>query len=201
LLGLHGLQSDLRLFQPFFDDPRFAEFSLLAPDLLGFGLLRDLPPVFSYDLLDQAAYVAGAIEQEGIQKVTVIGHSVGGMIGTLLLKLIPEKIEALVSLEGNLTEADCGESLNIARLTVETFGGPSAVFYTAQSIVKWAESRELERLFTESAHKKLLLRGETSHFQSRPVAANVTTQTIPGSGHFLLRDNSAATLAAIRAFI
>ena len=191
LLCLHGLQSDHTLFQPLLADPAFGSFSVLAPDIMDFG----------HDLLSQADGVAALLEKEAIPAVTIVGHSLGGMIGILLLRQIPQKIVSLVSLEGNLAEPDCGESLRISRLTRDAYPGKSAVFHTAKSIVQWSTSGELATIFRSSPHPKLLLLGEKSPFHSRPIAPNLKTQIIPNAGHFLFQDNPADTLKAIRDFL
>lgn len=228
LLGLHGLQSNQLLFDELVEHPDFASFSVVTLDLIGFGD-SDKPQDFSYDLKDQAEAIIKLLHAKQIEKVSVIGHSLGGMLGTLLLKLAPEKIESLISLEGNLTELDCGESLKIASrpykdfaADYETFineirahGGisgvrragwmetiPDYVFYkTSQSIVTWAKSRELAQIFQESPHHKLLLVGDKGRFHSRPLSERITIGIVPGASHFMLAERSAATLQLIRAYL
>lgn len=171
LVGLPGLQSDKTLFDGMFSDARFARFSRLALDLVG------------DDLEEQARGVLHHLDEKGITHFSIVGHSLGGMVGTLLLDRAPDRVRSLVSLEGNLTLEDCGASR-----TLET--------PRARSILRWSESGELARIFREAPQPKVLLVGEKSHFRSRPPE----TVLIPGAGHFLLRDNPEAVYAAVDHF-
>lgn len=206
LLLLHGLQSDSSLFTPFFENGAFSNFSLLAPDFLGFGQ-SDRPKDFTYDLSDQAEVVLGLLSKLHIPRISVVGHSLGGMVATLFLRQMDNLIEKIVSLEGNLTEADCGESLKVSQQTFaefkRTYAGsvtPPHVFYqTSLSIVEWSRSEKLLKLFKSSKKPKLLVVGDKGKFLSRP--PNTEIETINGAGHFLLSDQATATMNAVARFL
>ena len=57
LLLLHGLQATSELFLPLFSSRSFSQYTLLAPDFVGFGG-SDAPERFSYDLADQASLIS-----------------------------------------------------------------------------------------------------------------------------------------------
>jgi len=228
VLALHGLQSNQQIYDALFSDPSYDKFSILTLDFLGFGA-SDKPESSSYDLLEQAQIVTKVLAIEGIEKVNVLGHSLGGMVGTLLLDMIPNQISKLISIEGNLTLKDCGESLKVSEMPLQSFydsydkmkeeirnkGGvsgpqradwmkstPAYAFYeTAKSLVEWSRSEKLMKIFSTSSHQKLLIIGEESSYHSRPNDARTTIRTIPNSGHFLLQENPRPTLTAIKDFL
>lgn len=109
LVLLHGLQSNRQVFRTSFEDDRFLQYSIARIDLIGFGG-SDKPIDFSNDLNDQADLVALLIAHMKIKKAIIVGHSLGGMIATLLLRKIPHLLMAIVSMEGNLVSGDCGDS-------------------------------------------------------------------------------------------
>lgn len=209
LVALHGLQSNQEIFGPLFTLPQFESYSVLSLDFLGFGeSLKSA--LFSYDLSAQAQRVVAVMAEVGIQNATVIGHSLGGMVGTLLLKLIPQKIDRLISLEGNLTKLDCGESLKVSRLDFLSFKNqyasklhvPDYVFYrTSKSIVAWSESNELATLFQTSPQAKLLILGAKSAFHSRPAGPTITLKAIPDASHFMLREKPDETWRVVANYL
>jgi len=230
LVFLHGLQSNKSLFDDLrqllhqkFDYPQF------AMDYLGFGN-SSKPGNFSYDLGEQTDMVIGVLKKIGIKKVHLVGHSRGGMIGTLMLQRAPEMMLSLVSMEGNLQLEDCGESRNVAAMDFDLFQReyypmlkakletsselsaqarrkaleliPDYAFYrTAKSIVVWAESGRLHDIFTTAHMPRLLICGKNSGFQSRPQGQNASIAEINHATHFMLSDNPVDTVASIMHFL
>ena len=79
LLLLHGLACDHTTWAPVIDE--LAErYTVIAPDLLGHGL-SDKPRA-DYSLGGYANAMRDLITVLGIDKVTVVGHSFGGAIGS-----------------------------------------------------------------------------------------------------------------------
>lgn len=228
MLGLHGLQSNQNIFSDLISDPRFSEFSILTLDVLGFGE-SDKPKGFSYDLLEQAEIISLVLEKKELRRFTVVGHSLGGMLGTLLLKVVPNHVIALISLEGNLTEKDCGESLKVSSMEfkkfvanydkmkadISTTGGSGgakratwmkstpdyAFFKTSESIVSWSRNKELSEIFHNSSQPKLLIVGDQSRFHSRPCAECIVIRTVKNAGHFMLLEEPRETLHLIYEFL
>lgn len=227
LICLHGLQSNRQMFEALLVDSRFANFNILSLDLVGFGD-SSKPEGFDYDLLSQARTVLAAIQVYSVEHAIWIGHSLGGMIATLVAREAPSYVTALVSLEGNLTFADCTKSAEVASVSFEAFQGqyfsmiqeivqagvtgerradwmrstPDYVFYrSSQSIVKWSRSGELLREFENHTVPKLLMKGAVSQFRSQPKGPFVRIQEIPKSGHFIMLDAPEDALATISSFI
>ena len=96
LLLLHGMgvassANTLDLLSPYLSE----KFHVIAPDLLGFGLgTRAVEAGPSFELIvDQ---VREFLDYLGLETVHLVGHSLGGWIGTLLAYQSPQRIERLV---------------------------------------------------------------------------------------------------------
>lgn len=73
---------------------RFAErFLVFAPDLRGHGD-SDWPGSYSFQLMH--ADVIGFLDQLGLARVTVVGHSMGGTVAYLIAMEQPERVERLI---------------------------------------------------------------------------------------------------------
>jgi pimeloyl-ACP methyl ester carboxylesterase len=69
-------------------------YRVVVPDQIGFGF-SDKPKVnYSFDML--AANTRKLLDTLGINKVTVIGHSMGGMLATRFTVLYPELVDKLI---------------------------------------------------------------------------------------------------------
>lgn len=229
VLCLHGLQSNKEMFRDLLSQLYLKKYSVLAPDFIGFGK-SSKPESFSYDLEDQANVCLGIILKLDMKRIHIIGHSMGAMVGTLLLSLIPEKIASFVNMEGNFVFEDCGASKEVAALTFKEFseagfeglkreiaesGLPSAknqmtwlqqipdyAFYkSSKSIVAWSKSGKLLPIFLSSPHKKLYVYGEQNAFKAKVLNNRVATAEISKASHFMLTDNPAECLKVIGAFL
>jgi pimeloyl-ACP methyl ester carboxylesterase len=223
---LHGLQSCHRAFDPFFNSAKFKSYSLLSIDFVGFGD-SEKPPTFNYDIGAQGEVVLDLLSQLGIKKYSVVGHSMGGMVGTLLLEKVQGGIEALVSLEGSLTLADCGESSKIVKQSESDFSKnfpawlekikgsglsselryrwvqnmPSFVIYrAANSIVNWSKSDRLLDIFQRSLQPKLLIRGKKSTYNSSPNLPSTQLKIVEGS-HFMLLEHPEEVMEVTSQFL
>lgn len=226
---LHGIQSNKNLFNELLSQSFFENYSLLSLDFIGFGE-SDKPENFSYNLVDQAAICESIIDQLNVQKLHIIGHSLGGMVGTLLLESIGEKIISFVNLEGNLILEDCGASKEMTKLSFEEFRKkgydelkekvkssnekskkirvqglsliPSYAFYkTSQSIVSWSESRKLLDIFLKSSMRKLFVFGDKNKQKSEALNGKIPLAKISNAGHFMILDNFEETFEKIRTFL
>ena len=95
LLWLHGFMEDKSIWKG-----QLAFFNTMATniciDLLGHGKTGSLGNEHSMEL--QAQMIISVLNTLGIQKYSVIGHSMGGYVGLSLLKMGAENIEHLVLL-------------------------------------------------------------------------------------------------------
>jgi len=92
LVLLHGFPLDHHLW----DDVSLLledKFDLILPDLRGFGESTTVDVPYSMD--DYASDIAGLLDQLGIQKTAVAGHSMGGYVALAFAKLYPERVSGL----------------------------------------------------------------------------------------------------------
>jgi pimeloyl-ACP methyl ester carboxylesterase len=213
LLCLHGIQGSKESLQHFIEAPLLRQARIIVPDIPGFGDSM-APADLNFKLQRQAEHLISFLDSLGIEKVAVYGHSLGGMLGILLLEQAPQRILGLISSEGNLRLADCGESRRIAGLSFEEFEATrypdlkktgiktdARGFYeTAKSVVEVAESERLLSLLIRAPCPVLFIRGGATHFATVPVGGNIRNVEIPGETHFTL-SASKASVEAIAEFL
>ena len=73
---------------------------IYALDLPGFGNNQNVPPKFVLD--DYVIFLNEFLEQKGIKKCILIGHSFGASIASLFTLTYPKKVEKLVLYSGGL---------------------------------------------------------------------------------------------------
>jgi len=94
LLLLHGLLFSHRSWRRV--APRLAEsFAVHAIDLPGHGE-SDRPAAYSYSFDALVHTLAGLLDELGLGKVWLMGHSLGGGLGVLLAARYPERVQGLV---------------------------------------------------------------------------------------------------------
>ena len=69
-------------------------FRLVVPDQIGFG--RSSKPIIPYNFHDMALNSRRLLESLGIAKVTIVGHSMGGMLATRFAASFPDITERAV---------------------------------------------------------------------------------------------------------
>lgn len=93
LLLLHGIGDSSDTWAPVLDDLA-AHYTVIAPDLLGHG--RSDRPRADYSIAAYACGMRDLISVLGIDRVTVLGHSLGGGIAMQFAYQFPERCERLV---------------------------------------------------------------------------------------------------------
>jgi pimeloyl-ACP methyl ester carboxylesterase len=226
---LHGLQSNKDAFSSVVELCAGKGFSTVGIDFIGFGK-SSKPEDFSYLLEDQAAVVDHVISELRLQKFFLIGHSMGGMVGTLLLKEWEQQLLGFVNMEGNFVFDDCGASLPVSEVSFEEFSTkiypalkaelstskePSAAlrrrwlestpnysFYGAsKAIVEHSRDEKLIPLFVQSPVRKLFVYGERNKRKRDILPQSVPCAEVPNAGHFMLADNPKDTLKIIGDFL
>ena len=92
LVLLHGYPLDHHLWDdvaPLLEDT----FDLILPDLRGFGESTTVDSPYSMD--DYASDIAGLLDQLGIQKAAIVGHSMGGYVALAFARLYRERVSGL----------------------------------------------------------------------------------------------------------
>ncbi|MCX4689322.1 alpha/beta fold hydrolase [Kitasatospora purpeofusca] len=101
-LYLHGLGSSSPVYYAAAAaHPLLTGHRALLLDLLGFGI-SDRPTDFSYTLEAHADAVAAAVRAAGVERVEVIGHSLGGAVAILLAHRHPGLVDRLVLVDSVL---------------------------------------------------------------------------------------------------
>lgn len=170
------------------------------------------------------------VHKLNIKKLHIIGHSLGGTVGTQMLHPLDKVIKSFINLEGNLTLADSGLTKEVVTYTFEYFRNekysqikdkvknsneisaslrskgleliPDYVFYkTSKSIIKWAINSELLHLFASATCKRLYIYGDKNEFKKDIAPDSSKKIEIPDAGHFMLLDNPQATYKVIKEFL
>lgn len=92
LVLLHGYPLDHHLWDevvPLLEKT----FDLILPDLRGFGQSTTVDSAYTMD--DLASDIAGLLDQLGIQKTAIAGHSMGGYVALAFARLYPERVLGL----------------------------------------------------------------------------------------------------------
>ncbi|HEY7010676.1 MAG TPA: alpha/beta fold hydrolase [Jatrophihabitantaceae bacterium] len=93
LLFIHGLLGSRRSWRHLVTRLE-VDHRVLAPDLFGHG--ASAKPVGDYSLGAHAATLRDLLDHAAVEKVTLIGHSLGGGIAMQFYYLFPERVERLV---------------------------------------------------------------------------------------------------------
>jgi pimeloyl-ACP methyl ester carboxylesterase len=92
LVLLHGYPLDHHSWDkvaPLLEDT----FDLILPDLRGFGESSTVDSFYAME--DFAADIAGLLDQLGIQRTAMAGHSMGGYVALAFARLFPQRVRGL----------------------------------------------------------------------------------------------------------
>jgi len=107
LLFIHGLGDSGLTFEPIFRYPQFEDFNILIPDLLGFGRSSAASGVEDYSFDGHLQRFHQLINDWSLDNLFVIGHSMGGDLGTLFCESDKRGIiKKFVNIEGAVTQYD-----------------------------------------------------------------------------------------------
>ena len=94
VLLLHGMNFGGFYFGGPIDALRNAGFRVIVPDQIGFG--RSSKPIVPYNFHDMAANTRKLLQTLGVTKVSVVGHSMGGMLAARFSASYPDIVERTV---------------------------------------------------------------------------------------------------------
>jgi pimeloyl-ACP methyl ester carboxylesterase len=97
VLCLHGWLDNANSFLPL--AAALPELPILALDLAGHGHSSHRSADAHYYLFDYVADIAALCRQQGWQQLIVFGHSMGGMVATVLAASFPELVRKLVLID------------------------------------------------------------------------------------------------------
>ncbi len=90
----HGMNFGGFYFGPIIDVLREQGFRVVVPDQIGFG--RSSKPIIPYNFHDMALNTRRLLTSLGISRVSIIGHSMGGMLATRFAASFPDITERAV---------------------------------------------------------------------------------------------------------
>ena len=214
LFFIHGLGGSKTAFHHIWERGDFAEYSVLAIDLAGFGA-SDKPENFPYTMEAQGRVCAELLADFPDRKLHVIGHSMGGAVALLFPPEILSSIETFANAEGNLIGADCQlGSRGMISVPPDVFAGEmfpelrakyagldpgysaldsttaDVMYRSAESLVSWSDSEKLLEAFVALACRKAYFYG--SENAAHPTVARVGSipkVEIERSGHIMMCDN------------
>lgn len=105
LIFVHGLGESGLGFEPLLGHPGLDRFDLRILDLPGYG--RSAWPASPLTLEQQADHVATWLKEAAVPTPILVGHSMGGVIGTLMAERHPDILAGFVDVEGNVSLGDC----------------------------------------------------------------------------------------------
>lgn len=100
LLALHGWLDNAMTFARLAPALAAAGYRVVAPDLVGHGFSDWRPPGQTYAFMDNCFDVQAITLALGWSRFTLLGHSMGAGIASLLAGACPQGIESLVLLDG-----------------------------------------------------------------------------------------------------
>ena len=106
LLFVHGLGESGLCFKEAFESRDMSEYRLVVPDMMGYGRSSG-EPGGDYCMESQIRRLWRLVDHLAIDSLYVVGHSLGGDIGTFMASSdTEERIKGLVNIEGDLTPHD-----------------------------------------------------------------------------------------------
>lgn len=98
VIALHGWLDNAATYARL--APKLEGLRIIALDFAGHGLSEHRPPGVSYAIWDYVYDVVQAAEFLQWEKFSVIGHSMGAIVGLLLAGALPERVERLALIDG-----------------------------------------------------------------------------------------------------
>lgn len=98
ILCLHGWQDNSNSFSSL--APLLSDYQVIALDLPGHGLSHHKSPDASYVFVDWLRDVHECLHEINSDSVILLGHSMGAGISTLYAGLFPERVAAVIAIDG-----------------------------------------------------------------------------------------------------
>lgn len=119
LLCLHGLGDWGGCFDRIAETQALYGFRILAPDLPGYGESPRPAPALSLEELAEG--FSEALAGSPGDAPVLLGHSMGGTLAQRIAERLPERVRALVCVEGNTCLNDCTVSGPVASRSLRSF--------------------------------------------------------------------------------
>lgn len=120
LLMLHGLGASRRCFEEAPSHLDTSRFTLVMPDLPGFGESL-VPDNHGTSMASMASAMEAVVLSLNAREVHIVAHSMGGVVGLLLASAPSLQLRSFTSAEGNLVAEDALMSSKVSRLKESVF--------------------------------------------------------------------------------
>jgi pimeloyl-ACP methyl ester carboxylesterase len=105
----HGMNFFAAAFRPTIEALRQEGFRVIAVDRLGYG--RSSKPIIHYNLHMPARHTKALLDELGIERAAILGHSMGGMVATRFASTYPETTTHVVMVNQiGLTDTRAGRA-------------------------------------------------------------------------------------------
>ena len=91
---IHGMLNSSRHWEPRRASPRRPSYTVIAPDLIGHG--DSATPRGDYSLGAHATSIRDLLSVLGVDRATIVGHSLGGGVAMQFINQFPQRTERLV---------------------------------------------------------------------------------------------------------
>ena len=120
ILLLHGFPSSSHMFRNLIKE-LVGEYNIIAPDYPGFGK-SDQPPIdeFEYTFDNLANVINNFVEEIKLDKYSIYVHNYGAPVGFRLAVKHPERIQAVITQNGNAYEEGLLPAWDPIRYLLET---------------------------------------------------------------------------------
>ncbi|WP_018690689.1 alpha/beta fold hydrolase [Algicola sagamiensis] len=173
LLALHGWLDNAASFTPIM--PHLNGYRVVAIDFPGHGYSSHRPEGAHYHFVDWIETIVHVIQHFGWSSVTVVGHSMGGMVATVLAASFPELIERLILIDsiGLVTTVpeEAPKQLRDAILSRKKMKAKSRNVYS--SIHQAVEARSVVGNFHSDIARYLVERGAISTSEGVKFTADI----------------------------
>lgn len=138
VLALHGWLDNAASFVPL--HPHLPGIELVAADLPGHGASAHLPLAAGYTVVNFARAMFALADALGWQRFSLLGHSLGAAVASVMAAAAPQRIERLVAIEalGALAEDEARTAVRLREAFCETRSArkPLRVFPDIASAVR-----------------------------------------------------------------
>lgn len=159
LLALHGWMDNAASFEPLAG--HLGNYHIIAIDLAGHGRSDHRPPGVPYDLPGYLADILSVIDALDVGSATLLGHSLGAALASVLAASFPERVDKLVLLDGLAPlSADPGQAPERLRKSIRGMNRPTTESATRYEDLSAAIRRRARRgEMSEGAAAHLVRRG------------------------------------------
>ena len=159
VLALHGWLDNVASFDLL--APLLPDIHLVAIDLPGHGHSQHRPDGCAYHLVDYVADAIAAADALGWDRFALLGHSLGGAVGTFVAGAFPDRIRHLALIEalGPLSEAPWHAPARLARAIEAQRGRRSRPATRNRDLADLVQARQNAGNLPAEAARRLVERG------------------------------------------